>query len=233
MVWDLSSGAILTSFETTDDIDEFTPGDSRLLTYSENQGRCIWDVTMSPAKQVRSESFLTPVFSPNGKWLIASTSIETLESECHLYDASTLERNAFIAPGWKPGWNSVRASEQGSGSQSLEFSPDSRMIGGVTSHESPELAEMLGLDFSGDAVTIWQIPGGKRLATLHGISFAFVPDGRFLITIREDGGVDLWRFPFRRSTLVEVGLPILAGAAGLFSVVLLFRIRCRSARGTY
>jgi WD40 repeat protein len=128
-----------------------------------------WDlpgVRARPPVTLGRSQVLSVVASPDGSRLAGVCAADGLERAIHLWELS------------RPG--GVELSRHSSSLRLLLFAPDGSRLASVT----------------GGRVDLLTVPAGERAVLRSGkpavIDLAFTPDGRWLLLLRQDGGIETW-----------------------------------------
>jgi WD40 repeat protein len=186
----------------------WNPADGRLVRSLAGHARNIWEVRYSPdGKRLASGSFdatarlwdaatgkalatlsdheqavVGLAWSPDGRWLATSG------------DDSTI-RLRRAADG-----KTVRRLDVGNHAYKLDFSPDSRWLanaGRARSAIGTFWHDLTGAGAGGEAIHLWRVADGALVQVLVApedvAHLAFSPDGRWLVTVGDEGVVTLWK----------------------------------------
>jgi WD40 repeat protein len=226
-LWDLSTGRLRCSIsdvrpETLNVDGTCLFGILKNAEEGREPPKALWNVGTMPARELgRIECGSYTLFSPDGHWF-ASMSPETIGSPAclNVWDSSALHHWSVYGAEFLPNPGPWRYRRMGG---QPRFAPDSRTIAnqanylqGSIGHEEEQVR----------AIVLWDVDSGLEVAAFPDCScYEFFPDGKSIATFRDDGLIQLWDLPPRRSFLVEIGLP----SVFVFLIALLcwFYVRAR------
>lgn len=172
-LWSFDVGAQLPSFQEISDATFAANGES--LIASDTRGICA--ISIDKQQEMRKLSQVTPgrlAVSPDGKLLATGSH----HSKISIWDLQSQERRSKIP------WT-------GFAPVVMTFSPDSRTLGAlVMETDNPPSGKPRPL-----VLHFWDVNSGRLLQTISGAhirDFQWSPDGRSILTTRDDGSVRRW-----------------------------------------
>jgi WD40 repeat protein len=206
--YDLNTGRELASFDSGFKEGQvpapiFSPDGSRLLT----DDRAVWDIATIPPRKLASlegRDMNVSGFSPDGKWLVVRPYGGVgfaYDKSWQLLDATTLQKHDIQPP---------PQSEPRFASNGQTVAAKHLVMPSAFSEFVAKWVQRSGRPAPHEAVVVWNLPEGQQITELDmPSSFAYFPDGQSMAVGRDDGTIEIWDIPPRRSWYIDYGLPVL------------------------